>query len=174
MQIRIVLACPWLSLKMMVFALNAFCFELSIASSTVNLLYSPQALQNWSQSCRGSPTSCYVPGCRSKRANLARLRPNLTFFNDQQQQQKLQPALLASFLSLSYTRLWTCKVRTEENKNSLCYGGKSPKLYCNHPVLWVGVVAWKLKGLPGWSRALREGDDGRLQAGDEGRRIQQS
>ena len=29
-------------------------------------------------------------------------------------------------------------MRTEENKNSLCYGGKSPKLYCNHPVLSVG------------------------------------
>ena len=29
------------SLKMMVFALRAFCFELLIASSTVNLLYSP-------------------------------------------------------------------------------------------------------------------------------------
>ena len=74
------------------------------------------------------------------RANLARLRPNLTFFNDQQQQQKLQPALLASFLSLSYTRLWTCKVRTEEKKTSLCYGGKSPKLHCNPPVFWDGVV----------------------------------
>ena len=103
------------SLKMIVFALRAFCFELSIASSTLNLLYSPQALQNWSQSCRGSPVSCYVPDCRSKRANLARLRPNLTFFNDQQQQQKLPPALLASFLSLSYTRLWICKVRTKGN-----------------------------------------------------------
>ena len=80
------------------------------------------------------------------RANLARLRPNLTFFNDQQQQQKLQPALLASFLSLSYTRLWTCKVRTEENKNSLCYGGKSPKLYCNHPVFSVGVVTFIQSG----------------------------
>ena len=39
----------------------------------LHLLYSPQALQNWSQSCRGWPTSCYVPDCRSKRANLARI-----------------------------------------------------------------------------------------------------
>ena len=36
------------------------------------------------------------------------------------------------------------------------------------------LVCGSLKGLPGCSRALREGDDERLQAGDEGRRIQQS
>ena len=153
MPIRVVLACPWLSLKMMVFALRAFCFELSIESSTVNLLYSPQALQNWSQSCRGSPTSCYVPGCRSKRANLARLRPNLTFFNGQQQQQKLLPALLASFVSLSYTRLWTCKVRTKGHNDLQCYDGKCPKLYCNPLLFWDGVVNEGVATMNGFLRA---------------------
>ena len=52
---------------MIVFALRAFCFELSIVSSTVDLLYSPQALQNWSQSCRGWPTSCICPGLSLKK-----------------------------------------------------------------------------------------------------------